>query len=65
MNFAGKIIAIVASVVSSVAVLMVISMTFIYIRKHRYVQKKRKGTKSFFTNLDDVLEHHVLSMMNW
>ncbi|XP_071690982.1 cysteine-rich receptor-like protein kinase 2 [Rutidosis leptorrhynchoides] len=40
----GKIIAIVVSVVSSVVVLMVASMIFLYIWKYRYVQKKRKGS---------------------
>ncbi|XP_071716897.1 cysteine-rich receptor-like protein kinase 2 [Rutidosis leptorrhynchoides] len=40
----GRIIVIVVSVVSSVAVLLVASMIFIYILKHRYVQKKRKGS---------------------
>nr|XP_043636382.1 cysteine-rich receptor-like protein kinase 2 [Erigeron canadensis]XP_043636391.1 cysteine-rich receptor-like protein kinase 2 [Erigeron canadensis] len=40
----GKIIAIVVSIVSSVAVLTVALMITLYIWKHRYVQKKRKGS---------------------
>ncbi|CAI9300076.1 unnamed protein product [Lactuca saligna] len=40
----GKIIAIVVSVVSSVAVLTVALMIILYIWKQRYVQKKRKGS---------------------
>lgn len=43
-NNRGKIIAIVVSVVSSVAVLTVASMIAVYIWKHRYIQKKRKGS---------------------
>ena len=48
--FVGKIIAIVVSVVSSVALLTVAMMIVLYIWKHRYIQKKREGisqTKSF------------------
>ncbi|KAI3779429.1 hypothetical protein L2E82_09147 [Cichorium intybus] len=40
----GKIIAIVVSVVSCVAVLIVVLMIIVSIRKHRYIQKKRKGS---------------------
>nr|GEU92575.1 cysteine-rich receptor-like protein kinase 2 [Tanacetum cinerariifolium] len=40
----GKIIAIVVSVVSSVAVLAVAFMIVLYIWKRRYLQKKRKGS---------------------
>ncbi|XP_076883114.1 cysteine-rich receptor-like protein kinase 2 [Bidens hawaiensis] len=40
----GKIIAIVVSVVSSVALIIVASMIAVYIWKHRYIQKKRKGS---------------------
>ncbi|KAI3730903.1 hypothetical protein L1987_62083 [Smallanthus sonchifolius] len=40
----GKIIAIVASVVSSLVVLIVALMIGLYIRKQRYIQKKRKGS---------------------
>ncbi|KAI3779439.1 hypothetical protein L2E82_09158 [Cichorium intybus] len=40
----GKVIAIVVSIVSSVAVLTVVLMIFVYIWKHRYIQKKRKGS---------------------
>ncbi|GJT36521.1 cysteine-rich receptor-like protein kinase 2 [Tanacetum coccineum] len=40
----GKIIAIVVSVVSSVAVLAVALMIVLYIWKRRYLQKKRKGS---------------------
>ncbi|KAD2393752.1 hypothetical protein E3N88_40729 [Mikania micrantha] len=40
----GKIIAIVVSVVSSVALITVASMIGVYAWKHRYVQKKRKGS---------------------
>ncbi|KAD2803940.1 hypothetical protein E3N88_37317 [Mikania micrantha] len=39
----GRIIVIVVSVVSSVVVLTVVLMIVLYIRKHRYVQQKRKG----------------------
>nr|GEZ54637.1 cysteine-rich receptor-like protein kinase 2 [Tanacetum cinerariifolium] len=40
----GKIIAIVVSVVSSVVVLTVALMVALYIWKHRYLKKKRKGS---------------------
>ncbi|XP_076938574.1 cysteine-rich receptor-like protein kinase 2 [Bidens hawaiensis] len=40
----GKIIAIVVSVVSSLVVLTVALMAVLYIRKQRYIQKKRKGS---------------------
>ncbi|KAI7742622.1 hypothetical protein M8C21_029580 [Ambrosia artemisiifolia] len=40
----GKIIAIVVSVVSSVVVLVVALMIGLYIRKQRYIQKRRKGS---------------------
>ncbi|KAI3779436.1 hypothetical protein L2E82_09155 [Cichorium intybus] len=39
----GKVIAIVVSVVSCVAVFIVVLMIIGSIRKHRYIQKKRKG----------------------
>ncbi|PWA90053.1 gnk2-like domain-containing protein [Artemisia annua] len=40
----GKIIAIVVSIVSSVAVLTIALMIVLYIWKHRYIQKKREGS---------------------
>ncbi|KAI3816783.1 hypothetical protein L1987_16487 [Smallanthus sonchifolius] len=40
----GKIIAIVVSIFSSVALITVASMIVVYIWKHRYIQKKRKGS---------------------
>ncbi|KAL8253629.1 hypothetical protein R6Q59_031850 [Mikania micrantha] len=40
----GRIIAIVVSVISSVVVLIVVLMIVLYVRKHRYVQQKRKGS---------------------
>ncbi|KAI3516191.1 hypothetical protein L1887_15102 [Cichorium endivia] len=40
----GKVIAIVVSVISCVIVLIVVLMIIYYIRKHRYIQKKRKGS---------------------
>ncbi|KAI7731049.1 hypothetical protein M8C21_023552 [Ambrosia artemisiifolia] len=40
----GKVIAIVVSVVSSVVVLIVALMIGLYIRKQRYIQKRRKGS---------------------
>ncbi|KAK9063460.1 hypothetical protein SSX86_017330 [Deinandra increscens subsp. villosa] len=39
----GKIIAIVVSVVSSVVVFTVVLMIVLYVRRHRYIQQKRKG----------------------
>ncbi|KAK9070407.1 hypothetical protein SSX86_010809 [Deinandra increscens subsp. villosa] len=43
-NNRGKIIAIVVSTVSSVTLVTVASMIVVYILKHRYIQKKRKGS---------------------
>ncbi|XP_024991238.1 cysteine-rich receptor-like protein kinase 2 [Cynara cardunculus var. scolymus] len=43
-NHRGKIIAIVVSVLSSLAVFIVASMIVLYIWKRRYIQKKRKGS---------------------
>ncbi|KAJ0544848.1 putative protein kinase RLK-Pelle-DLSV family [Helianthus annuus] len=40
----GKIIAIVVSAVSALVVLTVALIVVLYIRKHRYIQKKRKGS---------------------
>ncbi|KAK3041831.1 hypothetical protein RJ639_000347 [Escallonia herrerae] len=40
----GKIIVIVVAVVSSVVVLVVGAAIAVYIRKHRYIQKKRRGS---------------------
>ncbi|KAL4574026.1 hypothetical protein LXL04_020848 [Taraxacum kok-saghyz] len=40
----GKVIAISVSIVSSVAVLTVALMISVYIRKHRYIQRRRKGS---------------------
>ncbi|KAK1419994.1 hypothetical protein QVD17_29485 [Tagetes erecta] len=53
----GKIIAIVVSAVSSVALITVASMIAVYIWKRRYIQKKRKGSydaKKLAKMLNDV-----------
>ena len=49
-GFAGRIIAIVISVVSSSAVVVVALMIVLYIRNHRYIQQKRKGRIKFWND---------------